>query len=208
MTKRSRPSRLTAGRGRLHCSSDAEVAELADALDSGSSSRKGVEVQVLSSALDIPTVSERITPSTSRRHLTTPRQFDRERHAVTRLVVVRTESYQVAATLATAESALVCAACRAAHITTRARPRRLAVPRVPPGRRHPPKRIRHMPLTLRWEKITPARFQSAQPELHPCEQHSLGPDLDKSLQFPTRWRHHRITPSRRIMAIMLHWSDS
>ena len=29
---------------------DADVAELADALDSGSSSRKGVEVQVLSSA--------------------------------------------------------------------------------------------------------------------------------------------------------------
>ena len=31
-------------------SADADVAELADALDLGSSSRKGVEVQVLSSA--------------------------------------------------------------------------------------------------------------------------------------------------------------
>ena len=36
----------------------ADVAELADALDSGSSSRKGVEVQVLSSAPRIEVVRE------------------------------------------------------------------------------------------------------------------------------------------------------
>lgn len=46
------PLALTLSDDPVDYKSDAEVAELADALDSGSSSRKGVEVQVLSSALE------------------------------------------------------------------------------------------------------------------------------------------------------------
>ncbi len=38
---------------------EADVAELADALDSGSSARKGVEVQVLSSALLLKVATDR-----------------------------------------------------------------------------------------------------------------------------------------------------
>ena len=44
---------------RNHHHQPADVAELADALDSGSSARKGVEVQILSSALEKTRVCQR-----------------------------------------------------------------------------------------------------------------------------------------------------
>ena len=52
------PLALTLSDDPVNYKSDAEVAELADALDSGSSSRKGVEVQVLSSALELLSLPE------------------------------------------------------------------------------------------------------------------------------------------------------